>query len=451
MLILIGNLCIVSACNVLEVEPVSSILSANFYKNAGDAEAALMSVYDGLQGAITQNWIAAPEAMSGAYQISGGNFTRHKDFVPTPGQGNIRDLWSVSYRTIQRANDVIENVPTISDPALDTDQVLGEAHFVRGLTFFHLTRLFGKIPLVTQTSKSPTQDYNVPRDEVSAVYDQIIDDLEKAETMLSATSTNRARASKGAAKALLARVYLFRQAPGDYALALAKTEEVIADPQYSLVSGANYASLFLAGEQNTSETIFEVSYRPNTAVEGQGLEREFVYYPGSTPRVRPNAALVTALTADPDDLRLPITLGYFNGNPYIKKYQTADPADAARGSQVPNVIMIRLADVILMHAESLNELGMTTDAIPFLNQIRARAGIDPTTAVTQAEVRLAIEQERHVELVAEGHRWFDLLRTGRAADVNPIYAAAMPGRELWPIPSREIDLNTNLLPQNESY
>lgn len=437
--------------SVLEVEPVSDILADNFYSNAAGAEAALMNAYNYVQNPVTQNFIIVPGIVSDeAIMTRGGNFTRHHNFVPTPVQGNVGDTWRELYFAIQASNDVLENVPTINDPSLNADQIMGEAYFLRGMVFFYLTRYYGKIPLVTEASKSANQDFNVPRNEVEEVFEQIISDLTTAEDLLDAESQNRARASKGAARAMLAKVYLYRNAPGDLELALTETEEVMADAQYQLVPGTDYASLYTVGEQNTSETIFEISYRPNTSVENQNLDRETVPFPNNNPRMAPTEKIIEAFNQNPEDLRLPASLGEIDGRVYIKKYQNAPAEDVARGLQANNVIILRLADVVLMRAEILNELGRTSEAIPFLNQIRERAGLEPTTASSQDDVRLAIENERFLELAFEGQRWFDLVRTGRAQEVigERLFD---PDRILWPVPGRDIDLNPNLLPQNPSY
>lgn len=441
-----------TACdNVLEVEPVSDILAENFYSNAAGAEAALMNAYNFIQNPVAQNFISVPLVVSDeAIMTRGGNFTRHHTFEPTSVQGNVGDMWRETYFAIHACNDVLESVPTIDDPSLDADRVMGEAYFLRGMAFFYLTRYYGRIPLVTESSKSANADFNVGRSEVPQVYEQIIADLLEAERLLPAPSQNRARASQGAARAMLAKVYLYRNAPGDYELALAETEEVMADPQYQLVAGENYGSLFEVGAQNTSETIFEISYRPNTSVEGHGLDDETVPYPNNNPRIVPTEKIIAAFNENPQDLRIPATLGEYDSIIYIRKYERNAPDEIARLPQANNVIIVRLADVILMRAECLNELGQTNEAIAFLNQIRTRAGLPPTTAVSQAEVRMAIANERFLELAFEGHRWFDLVRTNRAVDVLAP-RLSNPDRILWPVPGRDIDLNPNLLPQNPSY
>ncbi len=441
-----------SCSGVLDVKPVSQIASSNFYKSASDAEAALVACYDGMQNsALYGNMIVIPEVVSDEALISqGGNNTRHQSFAPTPSQGNVGDVWRQAYFAIHRCVDVLRNVPGITDPALDKDRVLGEAHFVRALLYFNLVRLYGKLPLVTEPSKSPEQIFQLPRSEVSEVYDLIVSDLTEAERLLPAANTNRARAAKGAAQALLAKVYMTRNAAGDTEKALVELERVMADPQYSLLPGANFADLFTVGKQNTAETIFEVSYRPNAEQENHNLDRLTVPAQGNQYYLRPEPKMITLFAANLNDVRRAASVGEYDKKPYIKKYESGPPdVTTNRRVQDVNIVVLRLADVMLLRAEALNELGRTAEALPLLNQVRVRAGLAPTTAATQPEVKLAIENERLLELAFEGHRWFDLVRWNKA--VGTIPNLTNPDRILWPIPAREIDLNPNLLPQNPSY
>ncbi len=440
------------ACNkVLEIEPVSAILAENFYSGAGGAEAALMHAYNFFRAPLTQNYIVVPGILSDEmFPTRGGNFTRNHGFITTEIQGNVQDTWRELYGTVQSCNDILDNVPGINDPALNKDQVLGEAYFIRAYAFFYLTRYWGKVPLPIVPSKSAGQDFNIPREEVAVVMDQIVSDLLMAETLLGVNAPNRARASKAAARMLLAKVYLFRNGAGDMQSALVKTEEVMADGQYSLVSGADYESIFAVGQQNSRESIFELSYRPNTSQANQQLDQEFVPYPNNIPRIRPSGKIVEEFLKNPNDLRLPASLGFHNNAYYVRKYERNSVSQVARLTQASNVVMLRLADAILMRAECLNELGRTPEAVVYLNQIRTRAGLPPSTATSQAEVRLAIENERFLELSFEGHRWWDIVRTGRAT-VLSAPRLTDPNRILWPVPGRDIDLNPNLLPQNPSY
>jgi starch-binding outer membrane protein, SusD/RagB family len=452
-LLLLGSALMLSSCGeLLELAPPSSIVAENFWKTAGDAEAGLMSTYNFMQNSMTQNFIIVPLVLADDSRAnSGGNFTRHEGFVATPVHGNVLDHWVALYQAVHSANDVLVNVPNISDPALQKDRVLGEAYFLRGWAFFQLTRTWGKVPMPLEPSKSSAQDFNMKRSEVADVYAQIIKDLLEAERLLPAThpNNNRARPAKGSARAWLAKVYLQQPQP-NYALALAECEEIMADPQYRLVPGANFADIFAVGKQNTTETIFEMSFRPNLSTEGHGLDNDTVQFPGSSFRLRPHQKIINAFAASTGDLRAAASLGTFNNNAYIRKYEQAPPGTNNRGTQASNIVYLRLADIILLRAECLNELNRTSEAIPFLNQVRSRAGLQPTTAATKAEVKLAIENERFLELAFEPHRWFDLIRWNKAVGTVPNLTEANRERILWPIPARELDLNPNL-DQNPSY
>ncbi len=439
-----------ASCDFLEVTPESEITSSNFFKTAGDAEAAVIAIYDAVQSfTYSRDVMLIPDIQSDQMRAnSGGNFTNHQNFVASPGQGNINQIWQASYQVIQRSLDVLENIDNITDPALNKDKLKGEAYFCRGQAYFNLVRLFGKVPIIPKATKDPAQDLQVSRAEVNAVYAQAIADLLEAEKLLPVTTTNKYRASKGAARGMLARLYLQQ---GDFAKALAECEEVMADQQYKLVAGANYADIFTTGKQNTAESLWEISNRPNVAQEGNSnFDGELVPAAGNAYRVRVEQKVVDAFTEK--DLRKAISIGTFNNNPYVKKHEAGPPTVTVnRRLQDPNIVVLRLADIILIRAECLNETGKTPDAIPFLDQIRTRAGLDPTTATSQADVRKAIEDERFLELCFEGVRWYDLVRTKKVRDVIPNFPKDNDNKLLWPVPSRELDLNPNLAPQNAGY
>lgn len=439
-----------SCGKMLEMTPPSAIVAPNFWKTAGDAEAGLMNAYNFMQNPMWQNFVTVPLVLADDVRAnSGGNFTRHEAFVATPVHGNVQDVWRETYFAVHAANDVLANVPAINDPALQKDRVMGEAYFIRGWAFYQLTLLFGKIPLPLQPSKSSGADFNLKRSEVAEVYQQIFKDLLEAEKLLPATQPNRARAAKASARAWLAKAYLQQPQP-NYTLALAECEEIMADAQYRLLPGASFGDIFAVGKQNSAETIFELSFRPSTATEGHGLDGEFVPYQGAGFRVRPTQKIIDAFAASTGDLRAPVTIGVHNNNRYIKKYEQAPPTTTNRGTQAANVVFLRLADIVLLRAECLNELNRTAEAIPFLNQIRSRAGLAPTTAATKADLKLAIENERFLELAFEPHRWYDLIRWNKAVGTVPNLTEANRARILWPVPSRELDLNPNL-DQNPSY
>jgi len=450
-----------NSCDVLNQEPVSAIASANFYKTATDAEAAIIGCYDGYQYDMSNIMISPNIVGDDGFGRSGGNNTRMQTFAVNSGQGNIGDHWRNMYAAIGRCNDAIEGIAKVTDPSIEPkrNQLMGEAYFLRAWTYFMLVRWYGPIPVITMSTKSMADDIYPSRQPVEKVYDQIIADLLEAEKLTSINMPNKFRASKGAAKAMLARVYLHRigvagtttaQKQELYQKALVKCEEVMADQQFKLVDGDKYADIFTIGKQNTSESIFEISYRPNISVEGTNLDNEYVPATGNSYRVMPDNKLIAAFNASVGDKRKDISFNTYNGKVYINKNTAGHPSIAVnRRLQDCNVIILRLADVVLMRAEALTELNRTNEAIPFLNQIRNRAGLLPTTATSQADVRLAIENERYLELCFEGVRWFDLVRTGRAQANIPELTDL--NRILWPVPDHELSLNPNLLPQNPSY
>lgn len=450
-----------NSCDVLDQEPLSAIASANFYKTTTDAEAAIVGCYDGFQGDMSNIIISPVITGDDGYARSGGNNTRMQTFGVNSGQGNIGDHWRNIYFAIGRCNDALEGIPQVTDPSIDSkrSQLMGEAYFLRAWAYLMMVHWYGSIPVITESTKSMSQDIYPSRQPVDVVYDQIIADLMEAEKSLNATMPNKYRATKGAAKAMLARVYLNRigvngttaaQKQDYYQKALAKCEEVMADPQYKLVDGDKYADIFTVGKQNTSESIFELSFRPNISQEGNGLDNETVPAAGNSYRTIPDPKLIAAFTASIGDKRKDINIATFNGKTYNKKYCAGDPSITSnRRLQDCNVIILRLADVVLMRAEALVELNRSNEAIPYLNQIRSRAGLQPTTATSQSDVRFAIENERYLELCFEGNRWFDLVRTGRAQAIIPELTNL--DRILWPIPDHELSLNPNLLPQNPSY
>jgi starch-binding outer membrane protein, SusD/RagB family len=438
----------VAGCEFLEVEPVTQITAERFWQTASDVEAAVIGCYDGLQNfTYSRDVVFVSGIRSDEMNVrSGGNFTNFAAFTVPPNMNPVAEFWRESYFSIHRCLDVLENTPNVEDAALNKDQALGEAHFIKGLLYFNLVRVYGRIPIMRQTTRSPNQDLLLPRSEVSEVYEEIINDLLAAEQLINVNPANKAFASKGAARALLARVYLHRQAPGDIERALQKCEEVMAD-NYSLVPGENYGSLFRLGEQNTPETIFMISYQPSIQLEGaSNMYRETVSSDFNNPRGEPTPKIIEAFNADPNDLRRDAVLATHRNVVYTRKYEPSPP-DQPRVTDV-NIIVLRLADVILMRAECLNRLGRTDEAIPFLNQVRTRAGLSPTTATTPEAVARAIEDERFLELAFEGHRYYDLVRTNRLLEVNT--RVTDPNLVLWPIPQRDLEENPSL-DQNPGY
>ncbi len=469
----------IAACDTLDQVPVSAISDANFYNTASDAEAAILGVYDNLQWFISNNYIIPFTGKSDESDVvRGGNWTRDERFLSTPNDGHIRDTWGAIYSAIGRANDVIANVPGISDENFTEEaenRIMGEAYFIRGFLHFQLVIRYGAVPYIMEAFISPNQEYQPSRDEVSVVYENIIADLKLAKSLMPADPSLKVRANKWAAAGILAKVYLQRNNSGDRELALAEINEVLAVPQYSLVPASNYADLFAPGKQATSETIFEVSFGP-AGLDGTAYDNEFV--PSQNFRVQPEMKIINAFKADSAlvvanggvEVRMAAALEHYypikneNGlciltcdprNEYfIDKYTVDDWKKTSERAQLhPSVVVLRLADLILLKAEILTEQNELAGAIDLLNQIRTRVNLPTTTATTQDELRLAIENERYLELAFEGHRFWDLVRTDRAIEVINNRGQYKPTEDklLWPIPQADIDQNPNLLPQNPGY
>jgi hypothetical protein len=293
------------------------------------------------------------------------------------------------------------------------------------------------------------------------VYTTIVSDLTQAGGLLpdSYSGSNVGRATSGAAKSLLGKVYLTRK---QYSEAARVLKEVIDGGQYALLP--SYADVFRVENANHKESIFEVQYKANSQGRGSPFATLFTPRTGNAGILltgqgatqgynRPSPDMISAYPAG--DLRKDASLApnwtdgaRVNNDPYIKKYLSRQSAVSDGDA---NWFVLRYADVLLMYAEALNELGRTSEASPYLNQIRRRAGLSPLDGLGQAQMRLALEQERRVELAFEGHRWFDLLRTGRAIEVMNSKGFNITSRDLlYPIPQSQIDINPELR-QNDGY
>ncbi len=307
---------------------------------------------------------------------------------------------------------------------------MAELYFIRALNHFNLTNYFGAIPIKT-TPTIGVDKVNVPRDNVGAVYSQIITDLKFAAEHLPASAARKIRASRQAANALLARVYLYQK---DYPNAIAAATEVINNGGYTLL--ANYADVF-AGDES-AESIFEIDF---TALNRNRIaEYNFPLVLNGRREVAPAEELISKYTAN--DARLAATIAFTGTTPYVIKYD-----DLSTGSD--NVIVIRLADLYLIRAEAAARSGGDVAMIQAdLNAIRSRAHLPAVTATAYADLLTAIEAERRLEFAFEGHRWFDLVRTGRAVDV--LLTVTNENQTLFPIPLSEIITNSQMR-QNPGY
>ncbi|HEY3405159.1 MAG TPA: RagB/SusD family nutrient uptake outer membrane protein, partial [Ohtaekwangia sp.] len=426
---------VLGSCDVLDVKPQSAIKAEDAFKDKAGIEKGILGAYTSFQSLSyygrsylifsdlsADNLAHPPDATALEYAQVDNN-------AILPENGSIDGIWASAYEGINNANYVIAKVPSMADMTdEEKNKALGELYFIRALNHFNLLNYFGGVPIKT-TPSFGTAGLDVPRDAVADVYNQIVEDLTFAEENLDESSV-KVRASRYAATALLARVYLYM---GEYDLAKQKATEVI-EADYSII---DYAAVFADG---SAESIFEIDFTE--------LNRNRIAeynFPKTLNGRREVAPTISSLEEyEDDDLRYEATIAFAGSLPYPVKYD-----DLSKGAD--NVIVLRLAEMYLIRAEAETNLEGDMDAIQDdINVIRTRAGLDDTEADTYPTLLLAIEHERRVEFAFEGHRWFDLVRTDRAL-------AVLPGLEsvdqtLFPIPLSEITTNTNPgMKQNDGY
>jgi starch-binding outer membrane protein, SusD/RagB family len=471
----------------LDRNPISDLTTDNAYETRSHAEAALTGAYDALQQEyyIWDNVIFS-DIISDNYYAGGDNAEIFSvDYLTiTPVNGRLFNNWSQIYSGIARANIVLKKVPDVTDAKIDEgnrrNQILGEASFLRAYGYFQLVTLWGGVPLVTEpvTTPDPSAAQQL-RNTEDEVYAQIIRDLEFAienlpDTYGSDASVNKARATKGAANALMAKVYAQKSdRANNYAKVVEYCDAVINSPAgYAMLT--EFDQLFDGSHYNNSESILEVQFVGSTEAN---WGPQMVLPPsisGDTWRkfVTPTHSLIDAFDTEGDEIRKNSSVLFEHITQWKDEYWTA-----VNDSNVPfaykwksangwastnRQYLLRLADIILLKAEALNEQNQVELARVEIDRVRDRVDLGPTPATNQAEMRLAIENERRLELVQEGQRWNDLKRSGRAIevmnnlhDVNQNTGAVVnynmnTNKLLLPIPQSERNRNL-LLGQNDGY
>lgn len=489
-LVLAAGLSLTSCENFLEEKPYSFLAPSNYYQNQADALAALTGAYDALGDNSSSymarllpylTWFPSDEATSPllAAQRQLDNFSFAADHA------DILNLWRQIYDAINRTNTVIERVPGISMDETLKKQYVAEARFLRALHYFNMVRLWGGVPLMDKTVTSIDAAL-VERSSVANVYALIIADLEAAGQDLPATN-QQGRSTKGAAKGLLAKVYLTRASSeagsaGDYQKCADLAKEVIDMTQYRLMP--DYQQAVGSANEFSAESLFEWQGDRNLLSVGEHsvfgqftLPRDIIGLvpeAGQTGESNVVSEIAFFNRYDDQDYRKEstfITQGTNRQNKVVtwREFTYPFPAPAWKFVNTKattrngyafsaNFPILRLADVYLMRAEALNEVGgPTADAYAMINAIRTRArnrnGTSTSTvpvnlaALTKDQFRDAVLNERAIELGFEGHRWFDLVRTKRFVQtlktVHPDYPVT-DKHNLFPIPINEILLNSKL-------
>lgn len=436
------------ADSILDKDPLSSFSADGFYKNASDARAGVNGIYNGVQSAFRQNFAYWGEGRADAVQTNhaGDPFALQQNSL-TPIITSAR--WNNLYTVISRANYAIKYIPQVfeGEEGILRNQLLGQARALRAIAYFYAVRVWGDVPLILEPYESINQELFVSRTPSETVLNQIEEDLRFASENAAANydaARNRILITKGGADAFLTQVYMWRK---KYPEAIESADRVIQNPLYSLVSMSSWNDIFVSG--NTNESIFEVGYN-----EVQTNALRVLYAIGSDSDYFPSQRFRDSF--EEGDLRQTRIYDVSQAQPRkIWKFFGEGFNDESADPSSNNIVLVRLADIMLLKAEAHANLGQTEPALALLNQIRRRAGLESLTAESATslygDLESAILHERSIELSFEGHRWFDLVRTGRAIEVmGPINGLNNPANILWPLHEDALNRNPSLQ-QNEFY
>ncbi len=472
--------CVISSCkkSFLDLGPQASINGSKFFSTQAEILQAVNGAYSSLRIlGVNSYWVFGEMRSDNTanFQTNTGGEQREliDQFLIIATNDNVRNFWQQSYIGISRCNDVLDHIEAVTMPDKIKTQYIGEAKFLRAFYYFQLVRQFGGVPLRITSIQSASNSLSQGRAKKEQIYAQIISDLQEAVKGLPPSYTGKdvGRATQGAARMLLAEVYMTDQ---KFAPALAELR-IIKTLGYSLLN--NYKDIFDPKNKNNKESIFEIQYLGSQAP----LASNFMYTfapaqsganvtgdPGTSLTLgsgwnTPTTDLINSY--ETGDLRknASMSMGYTNNGvfvnaPHVIKY---NHGFVNRGSTDNNFPVYRYADALLLIAECLNEIGgVNAEAFDILDQTRIRAGLQPisrSSINTPALLRDAIEKERRVELAFENHRWYDLVRTNKAVEVMNAHGArekilkptvirptafnVTPNKLLLPIPQQDVTVD----------
>ncbi|MCP9199056.1 RagB/SusD family nutrient uptake outer membrane protein [Gramella sp. GC03-9] len=459
-----------------------TIDSENYFNSEQEYYNALVGAYDVLQSTyvnVLLGEIASDNTLSGgesATDVIG--FQQVDEMTHTPVNDNLDDVWDWNFAGVQRANYILENEEKTDFEG--RDRIIAETRFLRAYFTFELVKWFGPIPIKGDERFVLGDENSIPRAPVSEVYAQIESDLQYAIDNMDYSAPQVGRATRGSAQALLGKAYLYQDKFQEAADVL---NELINSGQYHLygtVGDEDYTNLFNQVGENSAESVFEIQYtgeegagfgclqcsEGNVAVGFQGIRNytgplfesgfsfnvpvEEVYNLFSENDIRRDYSILD-IEAWAEETGATYTEGYKHTGYFNRKYlpRQNDNAGDANLTQPNNYRAIRYADVLLMAAEALNRGGINDQlAQQYLNMVRNRAGLGDFVG-TGSALTEQIFLDRRLEMVGEGHRFFDLVRTGRAADNIDGFQTGK--NELFPIPLEEIEFSNGNWEQNPGY
>lgn len=459
--------------------------SETFFNTEQDYQDALIGAYDLLQSSyinVMLGEIASNNTLAGGESaIDVPGIQEIDDMTHTPVNANLRDIWNWMYAGVNRANFLLEFKDKTDFPG--KNEVIAQATFLRAYYYFELVKFFGDVPLAVDKRLLFGDQNVIERTPAAEVYAQIELDLQFAAANLPVTQAETGRVTRGAAQALLGKVYIYQNKFDEAAVVL---DQVINSGAYALVD--DFSTIFENDNENNQESVFEIQYTDiegagfgclqcsegNVAVGFNGIRNyngplfesgfsfnvptQETYDAFSEDDLRRDASILNIIAfaeANQDynnGSGVSYTEGFEHTGFYNRKYIPRE-GDSNIGDQnltnPNNYRAIRYAEVLLLAAEAYNRgTGSDITALGYLNQVRERAGLEPVSA-TGATLTTAIYEERRLELVGEGHHFFDLVRTGRAATQIDGFQAGK--HEIFPIPAIEIALAGNRWPQNPGY
>jgi len=439
---------LVSSCTSnIEVQPIAQIDASAGYQTKSDIDAALTGCYNELTNANYNGiryWALCDLAGDNLnWTGTFGDFAEVLNHQIFPQNASVTNLWTTVYDGINRVNNVIYSVNKTSDKAVNVPAYLAEAQAFRGFQYFNLLRFYGGnintpgynqagglgLPLKIAPTLVIADTASIPRSSEADTWKFIISDLSAGVAGLPAKN-GTGKINKYAAEALLARAYLYT---GDWANAEAAATDVITKGGYTLVSGANYSTIFTV--KNTSESIWEIQFDSQNA--NQGAFFTYATANGGRGEITPTISLNAA--AEASDLRKPVN--YTTIAPLNKtlKYTSVAGLD--------NFVVVRLAEMYLIRAEARANQSNLVGSLADLNIIRTRAGLTLSVAATSDDLITAIEKERRIELAFEGHRWFDMRRYNKISTLG----VTQGFRALFPIPFSEVTNSGGIIAQTPGY
>ena len=438
----------------LDLSPVSQANVNDFYKNANDILNGVNAAYASLQNGslyggrdfMDLTEYRADNTFDNDPSANSGLRYNVDRFLAGADNTIFENVWRRLYLTIYRCNIVLDNIPQINMNANLSKQYQSELQFIRALSYFHLVQLWGPVPLNLKVQTTDESRLNI-RNSVNEVYLAIENDLKSAAVNLpkSYPAAELGRVTSGAAKGLLGKVLLTQKKYNDAAAVL---KEVIDSGDFILMP--TIADVFDPKKEYNKEILFAVRFSLVNNSESHGLYYSSQIGDFIDPALR-NLYGTTDSRKAMLDLRKPVGT---QNQTAIKFFE--EPVNNVVGTDFP---VLRFADVLLMYAEVLNEIGYQSSgqALTYLNQVRTRAGASAYTSTAlnnQATFRDAVILERRLELPLELHRWYDLVRTGKAKDaLKAVGLTIQDFQLLFPIPNSQVQIYNNPagFSQNKGY